>query len=57
MFHLISITLKIAHADSNDPNFFGWDGVFNLTKSSERGVPLGGLVHISSEITSNLLLH
>ena len=26
MFHLISITLKISHADSNDPNFIwlGW---------------------------------
>ena len=37
--------------------FFGWDGVLNLTKSNKRGVPLGELVHISSEITSNLLLH
>ena len=36
---------------------FGWDGVLNLTKSNERGMPLGGLIHISSEITSNLLLH
>ena len=57
MFRLISITFKITHANSNDPNFFGWDRVLNLTKSNERGVPLGGLVHMFSEITSNLLPH